>query len=162
MVLHWNSCWSWQSARGDELEATNDCSPDSEFSGISWLLPKIYSGLLSNCEAYYWVAEERSQICVESEVRRCLPCIKAASDHNTSIGATRQQQAFWCILWCLWHRARLCLDARQPSHCLCLKSTQASWAKLSHSWPWVSSSGSCIEDVEALSNGNPLQHLHWS
>jgi hypothetical protein len=39
------------SARGDELEATNDCPSDSEFSGISWLLPKIYSGFLSNCEA---------------------------------------------------------------------------------------------------------------
>jgi hypothetical protein len=35
-----------------QLEATNNCPSDSEFSGISWLLPKIYSGFLSNCEAH--------------------------------------------------------------------------------------------------------------
>jgi hypothetical protein len=28
-----------------------------------------------------------------SEVRRCLPCIEATSDHNTSVSTTRQQQA---------------------------------------------------------------------
>jgi hypothetical protein len=35
-----------------QLEATNDCPLDSEFSGISRLLPKIYPGFLSNCEAH--------------------------------------------------------------------------------------------------------------
>jgi hypothetical protein len=34
------------------MEATNDCPSDSEFSGISWLLLKIHSGFLSNCEAH--------------------------------------------------------------------------------------------------------------
>jgi hypothetical protein len=32
----------------------------------------------------------------------------------------------WEVLPHLWHWTRLCLDARQLSHCLCIESTQAS------------------------------------
>jgi hypothetical protein len=39
-------------SRSNDLEATNNCSPDSEFSGIGRVLSTIHSRLLPNCEAH--------------------------------------------------------------------------------------------------------------
>jgi hypothetical protein len=61
---------------------------------------------------------------MELEVRTCLPHIKATSDHRTSVSTTRQCQAIQSVLRCFGNWTWLCLDARQPSYCLCVMGTK--------------------------------------
>jgi hypothetical protein len=45
----------------------------------------------------------------------------------------------------------MCADAIRKSHCIFISTTEGSSEELYNPWPRDSSSGSCIEDMEALS-----------
>jgi hypothetical protein len=44
----------------------------------------------------------------------------------------------------------MCANARRESRCVFIPTDEGSWEELSHTWPRVSSSASCIENMEAL------------
>jgi hypothetical protein len=93
-------------------------------------------------------------------MRECFPNSKATPNFSPSVNPITPSHMR--LLWCLGHKSVLCPHARKPSYCLCFQSASTTWEELSNSWSWVSSGCSCLENLEALPNGNPLQQLHRS
>jgi hypothetical protein len=54
----------------------------------------------------------------------------------------------------------MCVDARGKSCGLLIPTSEGSWEELSNPWPRVGRSGSCTEDIEALSVWAEMWCLH--
>ena len=72
----------------------------------------------------------------------------------------RCSQAILSVLRCFVYRTGMCVDAGMESSGILVPTVEDSWEKLSYSWSGISSHGSCIEDLEALSLWAKVWYLH--
>ena len=99
---------------------------------------------------------------MDTKVLRKLLGAEEEIDHYPSSGHTRYTQGICDILWCVKNRTGRCSNARGQSRSLPFKETTASWRELCYSWSWVSSSGSCPEDMVTLPPREAVWDIHGS
>jgi hypothetical protein len=94
------SWWTPASTRCVELEATNVYNSSTKFSWVGWLLSKVHSELLQDCEADHRALEEGNQVCLERRVCWCISSIEEIVNYITSASVAQHRQVFQRILWC--------------------------------------------------------------
>src|SRR6266542_1817406 len=87
-----SSCRSKQGARSPGMGTPDFCHRNSEFLGISGLLPPIHSKFLQDCEAYDKAPSEGSQVYLDIRLRSSFPAIEDFTDHCASLDSTRYHQ----------------------------------------------------------------------
>ena len=85
---------------------------------------------------------------------------KREVDYNTYLIHAWCSQAILSVLWCFLHWVGMCANARRESHCVFISTAEGPWEELSHAWLGISSSGSCIENMEALFIWEEVWCLH--
>jgi hypothetical protein len=131
-----------------------------KFSWVGWLLSKVHSELLQDCEANHWATEKGKQVCLEWSLWRSLSDIKEVANHITRASSARHRQVFKYLLWCFWHGLGMYLNARRASGFILPMTTEAPRRTLPYSWSWVSSSGASIENMVTLPAWESGLHLY--
>ena len=91
-----------------------------------------------------------------------FPETETVSHFSSSIVSTHRHMWLCGILWCLWNRLRMCIDAAWEGNCLCLKTTTKTWSELSYPWLRNGSSDICPKNMETLFVWRKMWNLYRS
>jgi hypothetical protein len=150
MDCRWISCGSKEGSRHSKLESTKGCSWNQKFHWNGRILSAFHWRFFKDCETHDSLARKQSWIQVDLEVPRSLWSAEREADNSASLSSARRSQVILSVLWCFLHWLGMCANARRESRCIFIPTAEGSWEELSHARLGISSSGSCIENKEAL------------